>query len=991
MKPSFAEPCLHVIHDAVPGRVRYEIPGLKKNETLKALIEKKVGVIPGIKNVFANPLTGKALVLFDSHLARETAERQILDLLLLAPAKEKKVSLQKKEERKRANRIKPVAKAGELLIRPWHTLSTSFVLSALETQPIGLSSAEISARRARYGNNVLPESEKRSIFSMLWEQIASLPNLLLLASAGISVATAGIFDAVIVLGVIGVNSAIGFFTELKAEQTIDALTKLVHPYAKVLRDGMEVEIPVEEIVVGDIILLAPGSYVPADARVVEAKQLSVDESALTGESLPVIKDIAPLDKEDMPLADRINMVYMGTLVTAGLGKAVVVAVGEGTELGTIQTLVSHSESRQAPLQSHLERLSTQLVLASLAICGGMFVIGVARGYPFLVMLKSTISLAVAAVPEGLPTVATTTLALGLVQLRRQKVLARHLGAVEAFGAIQVLCLDKTGTLTLNKMTAVSAKTFDEDYVIENGLILDQEQKPIHDLSPEFQELLKNLVLCNDSEIGEKGFLGSATENALLDLAILGGLDVSSLRKDYPRVAVQYRRENRNFMVTVHLMTDGATYCAVKGSPPEVIGLCDRIMKNGVIEPLSEDDKISIGRDNEQMAADALRVLGVAFAIVDGVPADDECPPLVWLGLVGLIDPLRPGVKEAIAEFHRAGIRTVMITGDQAPTAYAIGKALNLSQGEDLQILDSMNIANMDPDMLTALAQKAHVFSRVSPANKLQIVQAFQRAGKIVGMTGDGINDGPALKAADVGIAMGSSGTDVARNVADVILEEDDLATMAHGIRQGRTIFANIRKSLHFLLSTNFSEIMLMTTGVAIGVGAPLTAMQLLWINLVTDVLPALALSLEPAEADIMNRPPRDPKEPIIGGKDFQRLAFEGGTITASSLAAYLWGASRQGPAYGAALAFMSISNAQILDALACRSEKHHLFSREMPRNPYLEKSLLLTGALQVAAYTLPPLRALLGTHMLGWSDLGIVGASAALPVIINEMTKGNAV
>jgi len=550
---------------------------------------------------------------------------------------------------------------------------------------------------------------------------------------------------------------------------------------------MEVEIPVEEIVVGDIILLAPGSYVPADARLIEAKQLSVDESALTGESLPVIKDIAPLDKEDMPLADRINMVYMGTLVTAGLGKAVVVAVGEGTELGTIQTLVSRSESRQAPLQSHLERLSTQLVLASLAICGGMFAIGVARGYPFLAMLKSTISLAVAAVPEGLPTVATTTLALGLVQLRRQKVLARHLGAVEAFGAIQVLCLDKTGTLTLNKMTAVSAKTFDEDYVIENGLILDQERKPIHDLSPEFQELLKNLVLCNDSEIGEKGFLGSATENALLDLAILGGLDVPSLRKDYPRVAVQYRRENRNFMVTMHLMTDGRTYCAVKGSPPEVIGLCDRIMKNGVIEPLSEDDKISIGRANEQMAADALRVLGVAFAIADGVPADDECPSLVWLGLVGLIDPLRPGVKEAIAEFHRAGIRTVMITGDQAPTAYAIGKALNLSQGEDLQILDSMNIASMDPDMLTALAQKAHVFSRVSPANKLQIVQAFQRAGKIVGMTGDGINDGPALKAADVGIAMGSSGTDVARNVADVILEEDDLATMAHGIRQGRTI------------------------------------------------------------------------------------------------------------------------------------------------------------------------------------------------------------
>lgn len=979
---------LQVVHDAVSGRVRYAVPGLKKNETLKGKIEKNLREIPGVKSVAADVWSGNTLVLFDPHLARKTIEDQILALVCPEPT-EKKLSCAKKEKIKQTKRAKPLDGAKEKLARPWHTLSTGFVLSALEAQPMGLSSAEVAARRARYGNNVLPESEKRSIFSMLWEQVASLPNLLLFASAGISLATAGIFDAVIVLGVIGVNSVIGFFTEFKAEQTIDALTKLVHPYVMVLRDGVETEIPVEEVVVGDMVLLSPGSYVPADARLIEARQLSVDESALTGESLPVIKDTAPLDKEDVPLGDRINMLYMGTLVTSGLGKAVVVGVGESTELGMIQALVNSSERRQAPLQLHLERLSTQLVLASLAICGGMFAIGMVRGYPFLMMLKSTISLAVAAVPEGLPTVATTTLALGLVQLRRQKVLARHLPAVEALGAIEVLCLDKTGTLTLNKMTAVRANVFDEEYSIDNHLILDHAQKPVHHVSSAFQEFLKNLVLCNDSEISDKGFLGSATENALLELAILAGLDVAQLRQNYPRIAVQYRRENRNFMVTVHLMPDQTKHCAVKGSPPEVIALCNRIMKNGVIEPLSEDDSMAIRHINEQMAADALRVLGVAFTYSDEVPADDECPPLVWLGLVGLIDPLRPGVKEAIAEFHRAGIRTVMITGDQAPTAYAIGKALNLSQGEELQILDSMNIANMDPAMLTALAQKAHVFSRVSPANKLQIVQAFQRAGKVVGMTGDGVNDGPALKAADVGIAMGSSGTDVARNVADVILEEDELATMLHGIQQGRTIFVNIRKSLRFLLSTNFSEIMLMTTGVAIGIGAPLTAMQLLWINLVTDVLPALALSLEPAEADIMTRPPRDPKKPIIGGTDFKKLAFEGATLTTSALGAYLWGASRQGPAYGSALAFMSISNAQILDALTCRSESHHVLSRDIPRNPYLEKSLLLTGVLQVAAYTLPPLRAMLGTNMLGWADLGVITAAAALPVVMNEMSKGN--
>jgi len=1029
------------VHATVKGRVRFNVDGLHRSERLKREIEESLSYHKGILKFSVNILTGSVLVFFNSdntHQAialliadvvevhkknagswsssslspvpratassgKEVRYAKVLDPLPAKAGPNAILAPERGELRNRRKLRKSIVRSEDQLVEPWHLAEATEVLNSFGTsKDSGLSGDLADVRLNKYGPNVLPEAVPRSGLSMFINQFKSLPVALLGAAAGISLLTGGLADAIVIMGVVFINAAIGYTTESQTEKTIHSLKNLVRPSAMVLRDGRLKEIGAESVVPGDVLLLRPGSYVAADARLIETNHLSIDESALTGESMPAMKTTAPISEDNVPLADRTNMVYMGTLVVGGQGIAVVAATGRFTEIGRIQILVGETRPPETPMERQLDMMGSQLVLICGAVCGLVFVTGLLRGYGFLQMLKTSISLAVAAVPEGLPTVATTTLALGIRNMRKHNVLIRHLEAVETLGSVHTICLDKTGTITLNRMSVVVAFAGMRRFTVSDGQFFASGEPASVYLFDELLRLIHISVLCNESEVigqhGEYVVNGSPTENALIHIALSSGVDVVRLREKFILVNIQHRSENRNYMYTLHRAGNHSALVAVKGSTNEVLSMCRWHMKDGKKIPLTDDERLAIDTENERMAGEALRVLGVAYSLSDGEPGTfinsdvDFSDNLVWLGLAGMADPIREGVKGLIGEFHKAGIETVMITGDQSPTAYAIGKELNLGNGEQLEILDSSHLSSIDPEVMKALCDRVHVFARVSPAHKLQIVQALQSAGKVVAMTGDGINDGPALKAADIGIAMGHVGTDVAREVADVVVEDDELATMIIAISQGRTIYNNIRKSVHFLLSTNLSEIMVMFTAIAGGIGQPLSAMQLLWINLMSDIFPGLALALEPPEPDVLSRPPRDPEDPIVKTSDFKRITFESAVISAGALGAYGYGVMRYGMGQRAStMAFVSLTAGQLLHAISCRSEKHSIFDREkLPPNRYLNMALGGSFTIQLLAMVMPGLRNLLGLAPIGILDGAVIGASAALPLLVNEATKTGA-
>jgi Ca2+-transporting ATPase len=998
------------IHTAVKGRARYKVTGLYGSAALKRLLEVRLVEHAEIQEVSASTLTGNVLVRFRPDFSPETVAALLADVMTdyedTVRRRDGAPTVDPRHQRPAADApadsrraVRRAVTHGKEQDRPhWHRLEAEAVVATLETsQTTGLSRAAAQDRLRRYGPNLSPESEPRSGLSILLGQFTSLPVALLGVAAGISLLTGGVADALVMAGVVAINAAIGYVTESQSEQTIHALKSLVHPEASIRRDGQIRMARAAEIVPGDILVLRPGSYVVADARLLEVQRLSVDESALTGESLPVTKHTAALMEADTPLAERHNMVYAGTLVTGGQGLAVVVATGRHTEMGQIQALVEVAAAPDTPMQRQLNHMSRQLVLLSSAVCGLMFGLGLWRGYGLLQMLKTSIALAVAAVPEGLPTVATTVLALGIRNMRRQHVLIRRLEAVETLGSMQIICLDKTGTLTLNQMTVVSLYVGGRHITVRNGAFVAAGEDLVPLPHAEVARLLHVCVLCSETEIvehqqGEYSLRGSPTENALLQMAIAAGVNVVQLRADYPLVRMQHRAENRNVMSTLHAHQTGQLL-AVKGSPNEVLALCSWHMQHGQVQPLTEADRLAIAIENDRMASEALRLLGAAYRECEGTAeAASRLEGLTWLGLIGMADPVRPGVQEVIDDFHQAGIETVMITGDQSATAYAIGKALQLSREEHLEILDSTHLNGVAPEVMTALASRVRVFARVSPSHKLQIVQALQRAGKVVAMTGDGINDGPALKAADIGIAMGNTGTDVAREVADVVLEDDHLETMLMAVSQGRTIYHNIRKSVHFLLATNLSEIMVMFAALSTGLGQPLNAMQLLWINLLSDVAPGLALAMEPPEPEVLQQPPRDPAEPIIPSADFKRIGFEAAMLSVGTLGAYGYGLWRYGTgAQANTLAFSSLTIGQLLHAFSCRSQTHGVLgATSLPANPYLTCAVGGSLALQLLTFIVPGLSGLLGLTPLTSLDGVVIGLSALLPLVVNEATKGYA-
>ena len=983
-----------IIHARVPGRVRLAIPGLRNNPTLAGHLEVALRRQPVMKEVSANIRTGNILVHFDR-------ERPLAEILLLVSR-----NLTEFENHNiQAPPVKPAAKTHNdspaQVIRPavankdpWHSFTREEILARLDVmESSGLGVAEIEKRLARYGANSVSIGHARPDIDILTDQFKSLPTALLAGSAAISLLTGGLMDAIAIMCVVCLNAGIGFVTERQAEKTITALDDFAQPDVKVKRDHKLLTVPAREIVPGDILFLQPGAVVGADARLLTAHHLSVDESILTGESLPARKNPDAILAEDVPVADRQNMIFRGTSVTGGSGTAVVIATGADTESGQVQLLVSTARPPETPTQQELTQLSRQLVFACLGALGLVFALGLLQRRSLLEVLKTSISLAVAALPEGLPTVGTVTLALGVRNMRREQVLIRRLDALETLGAVNVMCFDKTGTLTENKIRATAIQTLHDAFSVDkDGLFTVDTTGSRFPADHQFESLtslLQVAALCHEVEIDgtadQPAYKGSATEISLVELAEKSGLNVRETGKLYRQKKLQHRTENQPYMVSWHENGSEPILIALKGRPEEILDLCTRIETGNGLRRLTARDRKKILKQDSDLSENGLRVL--AFAHGYGAENYREAD-LVWLGMVGMSDPTREGMASLMNRFHSAGIHTVMITGDQSGTAHAIARDLGLSQNGKVEILEGGQLDKLDPDVLASLVKNTDIFARVNPSNKLAIVKAYQNGNFVVAMTGDGINDSPALRAADIGVAMGS-GSEAAHQASQIVLADNRLETLATALSMGRGIFQNIRKALHFLLSTNMAEMAISIGGMLAGRGQSLTPAQLLWINIITDVFPALALAMEPPEQDDMTSAPRQRGAPILDRKDAADILTEGGIISLSSLASYLIALGRygQGPR-ASGVVFTSLMLSQLLQAYSSRSPHHSIFSgKPLPPNRYMNYALGGLCGLQLLASTTPPLKGILGLQELRLSDFLLAGGTSVSSFLTIEAFK----
>jgi Ca2+-transporting ATPase len=959
-----------VLSATVRGRARLHVPGLRRQPTLALRLRDRLGGDDRVHQVWASPITGNVLVRFDAgHL--ELAELR------------QRVAREVASYRVRGAGAPPSEVDLGVDGTAWHTRTAEDVIGSLNDTPaLGLSRDEAERRLLESGPNRLPVPQPKSAFEILRDQIGSLPVLLLGGAAVASIATGGLVDGVAILAVIAINAGIGYATESRVARILASLTEIGMPMAFVRRNGRELLLPRVELVPGDVMLLRPGHDIPADGRLISVAGLQADESALTGESVPVIKTLEPLARNEAPIADRSNMVYAGTVVAEGRGEAIVTATGRRTELGRIRALISEASAPRTPLERQLDQTGRQLAVASLGLCGGLFVVGVLRGLPAFGVFRTAASLAVAAVPEGLPTVATTTLALGMRRMLERRTLVRRLAAVESLGSTTVICVDKTGTVTENRMTVGRWHVAGRDHV-QGGLGPDT-------VEPALAQALAIAVLCSEATLvidarGVPEITGSATEAALLMAARSGGIDVTVLRHRHPLLTLSPRGDGRNWMGSMHAGTP-RRLVVVKGAPEEVLRASARWRTSAGEAELDAAARRLILRANDRMADEGMRVLGLAFKTLEE-GADASWDDLTWVGLVGLIDPIRPGVREAIAVCHEAGIRPVMITGDQGLTAVAVGRMLGLLRNGQVRVLEAGELAHLNSEALRGVVREVDVFARVAPAQKYEIVRALQAGGEVVAMTGDGVNDGPALKAADIGVAMGQRGTEMARDVADVILMDDNFGSMVAAVEQGRTLRANLQKALRFLLATNLAEVLVTAGAMLVGRAQPLSALHLLWINLVSDVVPALALGLEPAEAGVMRARPPVSGAPLLSRDALAATGVDASVMAATTLGAFGLTLSRGGDAVrGSTVAFSTLSAGQLLYALACRSPKHSGL-RRLGDNPALVAGIGGMLGLQAATLVVPALRALLRTTPLGVVDLAVVGAGAVAPLLVREALK----
>ena len=978
-----------ILHAAVPGRIRLKVPLIYRAYDRADRLRVELLNVSGVKEVTTNVLTENVLVLYDlNRINQEKLQKKIARLI-------------RSKNMKTPRRLStPGALPGSLeeVAKTWYHTAPGELAAAFQTSlDQGLSPSQAETRLKEEGLNLLSFPPRRSGLSILSGQLNNFPVMLLVGSAVISALTVGLADAAVIFGVVVINTAIGYVTESSAEKVIGSLsTPKFNQKVTLIRGGLQQRIPVSEIVRGDLVLLTPGMMIPADARVIYSDHLSVDESILTGESHPIVKNTDPMPQPDLALGDQINMIFCGTTVVGGSGRAIIVETGSQTEIGRIQQLMGETPQPETPLQIQLRHLGNQVVFASLAFSLTIIVMGLLKGRRFIEILRVSTSLAIAAIPESLPTIATTTLARGMRTLEDQGVLVRHLDALETLGGIDVICLDKTGTLTLNQMTVTEIITSAGRFVVTSDGFFQRDKKVQVNRFPVLNELIQIVTLCNEATLVERGkkpqSLGSSTEQALLRLSELAGLDPRAIRNSYRRVATRYRTENRSYMTTVHsLVSKPGTpkkrkMIATKGRPDEVLALCAFYFKGGAICPLTAETRRAISLENEGMAARALRVLGVSYKeLGENQPVTEN--EMIWVGLVGMADPIRPELKHWIEKIHLAGIRTVMITGDQRPTAEAIGRALNLSDGEDLRVIDSSLLQEETFDFQNA--NRVHVFSRVSPADKLKIVKFLQSNGQVVAMLGDGINDGPALKIADVGIAMGAKGAEIASKAADIILLNDDLGKLVLALQEGRRIQDDIKKAVDYILVQNSAEILFTFLLVTLGLGEPLTPMQFLWMNLVTDLFPELALAQEPSEPGIMLRKPIHAENRLFGPKDIRRMTFDASALTFSTLITYLYAQRIRGRNERAqTIAFLTLVSGSLLYTVSARSEHSTLFGKEhLPPNKYIPLSVGAGFFAEGLAVGLPSLRSLLGTTSVGLTDLFLSGAGALLPQVIIELAK----
>ena len=833
----------------------------------------------------------------------------------------------------------------------WHTLRIDATLQALHADAQGLTSAEAAARLARHGPNALPEGRSRSVARMLLDQFSDFMILVLIAAAVVSGIVGEPSDTIAIIVIVLLNAVIGFVKEWRAERAMAALRLMAAPSAGVRRDGAVATLPADGLVPGDVVLLEAGNVVPADLRLLEAAQLRVAEAALTGESQPVEKRTEALAEARLALGDRGNMAWKGTLVANGRGTGVVVATGLATELGRIARLLDSAEEVKTPLQKRLARFGARLAWAVLAICAIVFAAGLLRGEPPVLMFLTAVSLAVAAIPEALPAVVAISLALGASKMVRQNALIRRLPAVETLGSITYICSDKTGTLTQNRMRA-------ETFWVDGG---DERVEP-------WPSLLRALALVTDAAPAADGSLvGDPTEVALLEAAIARGADRAALESQFPRHGELPFDAERKRMATVH--ADGERYLAcVKGAPESVLERCPwQLTARG---PVPFDAAGALAQA-DRLAARGLRVLAFAERRFETPPADmaEAESDLTFLGLVGLMDPPRDEAAQAVDECQAAGIVPVMITGDHPATARAIAERLGiLDQGG--RVVSGVELAALSDADFAAQVKDIRVYARVDPEQKIRIVQALQAAGEFAAMTGDGVNDAPALKRADIGVAMGRGGTDVAREAAHMVLLDDNFASIVHAVREGRRIFDNIRKFIKYTMTSNSGEIWTIFLAPFLGLPIPLLPIHILWINLVTDGLPGLALAAERAERDIMQRPPRRPDESIFAHGMWQHMIWVGLLMGAVCLTLQAWSIHHSG-AHWQTMVFTVLCLSQLGHALAIRSEKDSLFRIGITSNPLLLATVFGTMALQLATIYLPALNPVFKTEPLDWDELAI--------------------
>ena len=865
----------------------------------------------------------------------------------------------------------------------WYTLSTKEVERQMQTNmEFGLDEKLVEDKQKRFGLNKLEEKKKESIVIKFIKQFNDFMIIILIIASIISAVVAKLegsndyFDSIIIIAIVVFNAIMGLVQEAKAEKSLEALKKMTAPTCKVKRDGKICTIKSEQIVPGDIVLLEAGNYVPADCRLISSSNLKIEESSLTGETVPVLKDANCMLKEKTALGDMVNMAFSTTIVVNGHGEAIVTDTGMNTKVGKIAKMIITNEAPETPIQKKLGEVGKSLGIACLGICLLIFVIGLLKKIEPIEMFMTSVGLAVAAIPEGLPAIVTIMLSIGVTKMAKKNSIIRKLPAVETLGSSSVICSDKTGTLTQNKMQVtkianINGETNDKEYI---------------------KWLIGMTTMCTDVEIsrenGKIELTGEPTEKAIVSKALDEGQNKNELYNVMKRVKDIPFDSSRKMMTTIHKMPNGYRVIT-KGAPDVLLKRCNKVYDNGNVTTLDYSKTKLIENQNNKMADEALRVLAIAYLDIPNLPSkiDTETVEknLIFIGLIGMIDPPREGVKEAVATCKKAGIKTVMITGDHIITAKAIAKDLGILRGSDLAVTGE-ELDKIPQSILQKNIMNYSVFARVTPEHKVRIVKAYQSTGAVVAMTGDGVNDAPALKNADIGIAMGKNGTDVAKNAADMVLTDDNFVTIVEAVKQGRNIFDNIKKAVHFLIATNIGEIVTIFLGLILGLKSPLLAIQLLWINLVTDSLPAIALGLEKPETDIMNKKPRNSKKGIFADGLWQRIITEGTMLGILTLVAFSVGNYLYDIEVGRTMAFVSLGLLELVHSFNIKSEET-IFKVGLFENKYLLGAFILGALLQIVVVVIPSVAEVFKLVPLTQVQWMYTFGISILPLVIMEIQK----